>query len=162
MTRPTPSDPGAGSTVPRAMLQALLGIALGFAGVAHLTTAREEFRAQVPSWLPIGDDLVVVVSGVIEIVLGAALLVTLVPALARWRAGVGLAVAAFFVAIFPGNIAQFTEQRDAFGLDTDAARGVRLLFQPLLVVAALWSTGAWPRLVDALRARRPAGPIEGA
>jgi uncharacterized membrane protein len=157
MTRPTKSDPGARSTVPRAILQALLAVALAFAGVAHLTTARQEFRAQVPSWLPVGDDVVVVVSGVIEIVLAAALLATLAPALSRWRTGVGLAVAAFFVVIFPGNIAQFTEQRDAFGLDSDTARGVRLLFQPLLVVAALWATGAWPPLRQAVRARR-SGP----
>ena len=145
--------PNAESTALRTILEIVLGVGLAFAGVSHLTTARETFQAQVPDWFPVGKDLVVVASGVVEIVLGAALLAVLVPALARWRVGVGLAVAAFFVAVFPGNVAQFTEHRDAFGLDSDTARGVRLLFQPLLVLAALWSTGAWAPLVTTLRAR---------
>ncbi|HSP03104.1 MAG TPA: hypothetical protein VLR27_06360 [Acidimicrobiales bacterium] len=116
----------------------LLGGALLYAGAAHLTFARDEFRAQVPEWLPIDADLVVLASGVAELGLGAALL--------AWRARrveVGLATAAFFVAVFPGNIAQFVEGTDAFGLDSDRARLVRLFFQPVLVVWALWSTGAW-------------------
>lgn len=142
------------SSAPRAVLQVVLGIGLAFAGVAHLTTAREEFRAQVPDWFPVAEDPVVVVSGVVEIVLGVALLAVLVPALARWRVNVGLAVAVFFVLVFPGNVAQFTERRAAFGLDSDTARAVRLLFQPVLVLASLWSTGAWAPLVAAVRARR--------
>ena len=136
---------GTRSSAPRAILQAVLGAGLAFAGVAHLTTARETFQAQVPDWFPGSKDLVVVGSGVIEIVLGAALLAVLLPALGRWRVRVGLAVAVFFVVVFPGNVAQFSEHRAAFGLDSDTARGVRLLFQPPLVVAALWSTGSWPR-----------------
>lgn len=154
MTRTTNGTPGARSAAPRTLLQAVLGLLLAFSGVAHLTTARETFQAQVPDWLPVGKDLVVVVSGAVEIVLGVALLAVLLPALARWRVGVGLTVAAFFVVIFPGNVAQFTERRAAFGLDSDTARGVRLLFQPLLVAAALWSTGAWTPLAAAVRARR--------
>lgn len=47
------------------------------------------------------------------------------------------------MAIFPGNVAQYVEGTDAFGLDSDRARLVRLFFQPLLVAWALWSTGAW-------------------
>ncbi len=141
-------------TASRAVLVALLGAGLAFAGVAHLTTARETFQAQVPDWFPADKDLVVVASGVVEIALGSALLAILLPALARWRRTVGLVVAAFFVAVFPGNVAQFTEHRDAFGLDSDTARGVRLLFQPLLVLAALWSTGAWTTVVDAVQGRR--------
>ncbi|MDP3401854.1 MAG: hypothetical protein Q8R97_12100 [Brevundimonas sp.] len=123
----------------------LLGGALLYAGTAHLTFAREEFQAQVPDWVPLDADLVVLVSGVIEIGLGAALL--------RWRARrveVGLATAAFFIAVFPGNIAQYVEGNDAFGLDSDRARLIRLFFQPVLVAWALWSTGAW----KALRRRR--------
>jgi uncharacterized membrane protein len=116
----------------------LLGGALVLAGVAHLTTLREEFQAQVPAWFPTDADLVVVVSGVIEIVLGLALLLA-----SRWRVHVGWIVAAFFVVIFPGNIAQWVEAKDAFGLDSDIERFVRLFFQPVLVAWALWSTGAW-------------------
>lgn len=125
----------------------LLGAALVVAGTTHLTTARDEFRAQVPEWVPVSEDLVVVLSGVVELALGASLLL-----LARYKVVVGWVVAAFFVAIFPGNVAQYTEGVDAFGLDTDAERLRRLFFQPVLVVWALWSTGAWRWW----RERRPA------
>ena len=130
--------------------QIILGTLLLFTGTAHLTFARAEFRAQVPSWLPMNADVVVVASGVVELCLAVALLVT-------WRQPargiVGAVTAAFFVAILPGNIAQFTEHRDGFGLDTDAARAIRLLFQPLLVLWALAVTGAVPTL-RSLRRRR--------
>jgi uncharacterized membrane protein len=59
---------------------------------------------------------------------------------------VGLVAAGFFVAVFPGNVAQWREGTAAFGLDTDAKRFARLWFQPVLVAWALWSTGAWHRL----------------
>ncbi|WP_372419900.1 DoxX family protein [Actinotalea solisilvae] len=117
----------------------LLGAVLAFAGTTHLTVAREEFQAQVPPWFPADPDAVVLVSGVVEIALGTALVV----APRRRRAAVGWLVAAFFVAIFPGNVSQLVTRTDAFGLDSDAARAVRLLGQPLLVAWALWSTGAW-------------------
>jgi uncharacterized membrane protein len=119
----------------------LLGAALAGAGLGHLTAQREEFQAQVPEWFPVDDDLVVVVSGVAEIALGAALL--------AWRgrrAELGWVAAGFFVVIFPGNIAQYVEGTDAFGLNTDRARLARLFFQPVLVAWALWSTGAWREL----------------
>ncbi|MCM3503127.1 hypothetical protein M3667_14740 [Microbacterium sp. P26] len=132
---------------PRTFARWLLGAALVFTGTAHLTFARDDFVAQVPSWLPLPVDVTVVASGIVEIALGLALIF-----LGRWRVAVGWLVAAFFVAIFPGNIEQFVRGTDAFGLDTDLARGIRLLFQPLLVVWALWSTGAW----KAWRARRRA------
>ena len=122
----------------RTVLRWLLGGALIGAGIGHLTTQREEFRAQVPGWFPIDDDVVVVASGIVEIALGAALI-----AMPRHRVVVGTIVAAFFVVIFPGNIAQWTEGVDAFGLDTDAKRFARLFFQPVLVIWALGSTGAW-------------------
>jgi uncharacterized membrane protein len=116
----------------------LLGGALIAAGVGHLTTQRTEFRAQVPGWLPIDEDLVVVASGLVEIALGLALIL-----LARHRVVVGTIVAAFFVVVFPGNVAQWSEGVDAFGLDTDAERFARLFFQPVLVIWALGATGAW-------------------
>ena len=123
----------------RAAAQTAMGAALVGTGVGHLTTLRREFRAQVPSWFPADPDLVVVVSGVAEVGLGAALLVT-------WqqpaRAVVGAATAAFFVAIFPGNVAQFLEHKDGFGLDSDAKRLARLPFQAVLVAGALYGTDA--------------------
>ncbi|NEN78778.1 DoxX family membrane protein [Nocardioides zeae] len=121
----------------RHALRVVLGVFLVAAGVLHLTSLRAEFQAQVPSWFPADADLVVVVSGVVEIALGLALLLT--PA--RQRRLVGLVVAVFFVAVFPGNVAQYVEGTSAFGLDTDGARLTRLFFQPVLVVAALWACG---------------------
>ena len=116
----------------------MLGLALGYAGIGHLTTSRQEFQAQVPTLLKDYADFVVVASGVVEICLGLALV-----GLWKYRVQVGWVVAAFFVAIFPGNISQYVNGVDAFGLDSDTSRLVRLFFQPLLVVWALWSTGAW-------------------
>ena len=118
--------------------QIILGIALAYAGIGHLTTNRTEFQAQVPTILKSWADFVVLASGVVEIVLGLCLIF-----LWRYRVVVGWVVAAFFVAIFPGNISQYVNQVDAFGLDSDRARFIRLFFQPLLVIWALWATGAW-------------------
>ena len=123
-----------------------LGLVLTGAGVAHLTVQREEFRAQVPDWFPVDEDAVVLASGVVEILLGLALIFG-----GRRRALAGVAAAGFFVVIFPGNIAQFIEKTDAFGLDTDAKRFVRLFFQPVLVAWALWSTGGYTWLRDRFR-----------
>ena len=126
------------TSIARTTARIVLGAFLLVAGMAHLTVARAEFAAQVPAWLPLDTDVVVVASGVVELVLGAALV-----AAGRYRVIVGWTVAAFFVAVFPGNIAQYVDGVSAFGLDTDGARLTRLFFQPVLVVWALWSTGAW-------------------
>ena len=113
---------------------------LCYTGTLHLTSGREEFQAQVPSWIPINADSVVVASGLVEILLGLSLLT-----LWRYRKQVGLATALFLVAIFPGNVWQYLDGIDAFGLNTDRERAIRLLFQPVLVLWALWSTGATPK-----------------
>lgn len=113
-----------------------LGLALTLAGTSHLGVARETFRAQVPTWLPLDADFVVIASGVVEIVLGLWLI-------SGFKAPIaGTITALFFIAIFPGNISQWITQTDAFGLNTDEARLIRLFFQPLLVVWALYSAGA--------------------
>ncbi len=108
--------------------QLLLGAALAYAGTTHLTTSRQEFQAQVPNWVPLSADFVVIASGIVEIALGLSLLL-----LWKYRSQIGWITAAFFIAIFPGNISQYVNGIDAFGLDTDRARAIRLLFQPLLV-----------------------------
>ena len=117
-----------------------LGLMLITAGTSHLTIAREPFKAQVPPWVPLDSDTVVLGSGVVEIALGAALV-----ALPARKAFLGRVAGAFFTCIFPGNIAQYTHRRNAFGLDTDLKRFARLFFQPVLVAWALWSTGALQR-----------------
>lgn len=124
-------------SVLRGIGQVALGAALLTAGIGHLTKAREEFQAQVPTWFPADPDTVVIGSGVVEIGLGTALVATWTqPA----RRRLGMLAAAFFVAVFPGNIAQLVEHRDAFGLDTDRKRALRLIGQPVLVAWALAAT----------------------
>ena len=121
--------------------QLALGAFLLAAGISHLGSNRTEFLAQVPTWLPLNADFVVVASGLVEITLGA-LLITTALVLKRYRRQAGLITAIFFILIFPGNINQYLNQIDAFGLDTDTKRLIRLFFQPPLVIWALWSSGA--------------------
>jgi len=122
----------------RQVARYLLGAALIYAGVGHFTFSRIAFQAQVPPWLPLDPDFVVLASGAVEIALGLGLIF-----FTRYRKQIGWLTAAFFLAVFPGNISQYLTQTDAFGLNTDEARAVRLLFQPLLIIWALWATGAW-------------------
>jgi uncharacterized membrane protein len=119
-------------------IRIILGLFMVFAGIGHLTLNRAEFQAQVPNWIPLGKDLVVLLSGIVEISLGLGMLF--------WkdqRLKVGIALATFYVLIFPGNIAQYLNHTDAFGLNTDQARLIRLFFQPVLIFAALWSSGVF-------------------
>lgn len=132
----------------RLVARLLLGSALIFAGIGHLTFSRQEFQAQVPVWLPLDADFVVLASGVVEIMLGIGIASAgaVVPIS-------GLLAAVFFIAIFPGNINQYVEGISAFGLDTDRDRLMRLFFQPVLVIWALWSTSALRYLNQFLKRR---------
>lgn len=139
----------------KAFIKVLMGLFMVFAGVSHLTVAREEFVAQVPVWIqftPQFTDFVVLASGVVEILLGLSML-TLWKKPGSWA---GAALAIFYVLIFPGNINQYVEHINAFGLDTDQARLIRLFFQPVLVCLALWSTGGWGALKSLFRS-----PVKG-
>jgi uncharacterized membrane protein len=125
-----------GNSAPRTIARIGLGGILVFAGISHLTFARKDFRAQVPGWVPVDEDTTVLLSGVAEIALGSALV-------SGWkRRLVGGAAAAFFVAVFPGNLSQWRNHVDSLSLDTDAKRLARLPFQIPLIAVALWSTGA--------------------
>jgi uncharacterized membrane protein len=124
-------------SVPRLLGRVALASFFGFAGLGHFF-AREAFTAQVPPWVPF-TDAVIYLSGIIEISFALALLF----APPHWRPRVGWLLAGFLVVIFPGNISQYLEQRDQFGLTSDSARLIRLFFQPVFVVWALWCTGAW-------------------
>ncbi len=121
------------------LLQLCLGAFLTSAGSSHLGSNRKEFLAQVPTWLPLNADFVVITSGLVEIALGI-LLITTTFIFTKYRKQIGIAVAVFFILIFPGNINQYVNQIDAFGLDTDQKRLIRLFFQPILVLWALSST----------------------
>ena len=134
--------PASHTTPLQNVARCLLGSFMVVAGTGHLTFVRQDFQAQVPDFVPMSKDTVVLLSGVVEIGLGLALL--LLKGKNRVRMGLGLA--AFYVAIFPGNIHQYTEHISAFNLDTDGKRLARLFGQPVLIGAALWSTGAWKAL----------------
>ena len=129
----------ANTTLIQNIFRIILAIFMIYAGVSHLSFNRIDFQAQVPDWVPLGKDLVVILSGIVEITLGLAL--------AFWkkeRSRIGWILALFFVLIFPGNIAQYMDSKDAFGvLNSDSARLIRLFFQPILILWALWSAGSW-------------------
>jgi len=131
------------------LAQLLLGAFLFSAGASHLGSNRSEFLAQVPTYLPLDPDFVVVASGVVEMILGSLLILTVL-IFKKYRELIGLITAIFFILIFPGNINQYVNQIDAFGLDTDQKRLIRLFFQPPLVAWAIWCSGAL-RLVKKLR-----------
>jgi uncharacterized membrane protein len=119
------------------ILRILLGAFMVFASIGHLTYLRSEFQAQVPNWIPLSKDLVVILSGFVEMGLGLSIIFW-----KRERINAGIILAVFYVLIFPGNIAQYLNHTNAFGLDTDEARLIRLFFQPVLILWALWSTDA--------------------
>lgn len=126
------------TTITQNVFRILLSIFMVYAGFSHLAFNRIDFQAQVPDWLPFSKDLVVILSGILEMLLGLGL--------ALWknnRERFGWALAVFFILVFPGNIAQYLDGKDAFGLDSDGARLGRLFFQPLLIIWALWSAGSW-------------------
>ena len=131
------------------ILRVVLGLLMILAGIGHLTFLRVPFQAQVPDWVPLDKDLVVVLSGIVEITLGAAMVF-----LSSRKVVAGMALAAFYIAIFPGNISQYITHTSAFGLDTDTKRFIRLFFQPVLIAWALWSTGAWHYLVGKFKNRQ--------
>ena len=119
------------------VLRIILGLFMLLAAIGHLSFQRTEFQSQVPDWVPMNKDLVVILSGILEGAFGLAMIFY-----KSKRVWVGIALAVFFILIFPGNIGQYLNKIVAFGLDTDSARLTRLFFQPLLVLWALWSTGA--------------------
>ncbi len=133
------------TTIIQKIFQVLLGAAMTLAGIGHLTFQRDQFQAQVPRWLPTDPgfmDFIVISSGVVEILLGLSLLV-----LWKYRVQIGIVLGIFYVLIFPGNISQYTNEINAFGLDTDNKRLIRLFFQPVLILWALWSTGSLKHLL---------------
>jgi uncharacterized membrane protein len=123
------------------IFRVILGVFMILAAAGHLTFQRAEFQAQVPDWVPMNKDLVVILSGLVELALGVWMVF-----FTKTRVYAGITLAIFYVLIFPGNIAQYLNSTSAFGLDTDQKRLIRLFFQPVLILWALWSTGvlkAW-------------------
>jgi uncharacterized membrane protein len=119
------------------VLRILLGALMVYAAIAHFTFRRKEFQGQVPDWVPLKKDTVVILSGIAELLLGVAMIFALPN-----KVWAGIALAIFYVLIFPGNLHQYTHRSNAFRLKTDKARLIRLFFQPVLILWALWSTGA--------------------
>lgn len=131
------------TTLAQKVARILLGSFMVIAGIGHLTFQRKAFQAQVPDWVPISKDLTVVTSGYVEIALGLSMIFW-----RKRRVHTGLVLATFFLLVFPGNIAQYLGRKDAFGLNTDERRLARLFFQPVLMLWALWSTGALKSLLN--------------
>ena len=139
LTDPTPSNElSRTSRIGRRVGRILLGASLVSAGIGHLSFARTDFQAQVPRWQPLDPDVVVVASGLVEIALGSALILS-----RQHRTKVGWVAAAFFAAVYPGNVSQVVNRVDSLGLDSDLKRWIRMPLQPALIAWALWSTGAW-------------------
>ncbi|HMG93240.1 MAG TPA: hypothetical protein VK589_24455 [Chryseolinea sp.] len=131
------------TTTAQNIFRILLGAIMVYAAIGHFTFRRKSFQGQVPDWVPMKKDTVVILSGVAELVLGMAMIFAF-----RDKVWVGIALAVFYVLIFPGNIAQYLNRNNAFGLKTDKARFIRLFFQPVLILWALWSTGALEYLLE--------------
>lgn len=123
----------------RAVARWVLAAALGAIGILHFSGTRG-FRVVVPEWATrisrLDKDAIVIASGAAEVALAAGLVL-----LPGERRRIGIATAAFFVAVLPGNVHQWRTRRSTPGLDTDARRFGRLFFQPVLVAWALWATG---------------------
>ncbi len=62
------------TTLKQNIFRILLAIFMIYAGFSHLTFNRTDFQAQVPDWIPLSKDLVVLLSGIVEMGLGLALL----------------------------------------------------------------------------------------
>lgn len=137
------------STKAQVIVRIILGIFLLVAGIAHLSFERTAFLAQVPNWVPMNPDTVVILSGVVELILGASLIL-----FEKQQVIVGWIVALFFVAVFPGNIAQLINHKHAFGLNSDLLLWIRLPFQPILIAMVLWSTGAWRSWRNKLKSKK--------
>lgn len=125
------------TTKTQSFFRILLGLFMITAAMGHFTFQRTDFQAQVPNWVPMDKDLVVILSGIVELAIGLALIF-----LTRYKIQIGIGLAIFYVLVFPGNIAQYLNGTDALGMNTDQARLIRLFFQPVLILWALWSTGA--------------------
>src|SRR6478609_3207695 len=136
------------TTTVQNVFRIVLGLFMVLAAIGHMTFQRQEFHAQVPDWVPMSKDLVVILSGVVELLLGLGMVFW-----SKQKVNVGLALAVFYILIFPGNIAQYINGTNAFGLDTDQARLIRLFFQPVLVMWALWSSGALAYLLQRKHSR---------
>ena len=125
--------------VVKTVLRIILGAFMLYAGIGHLSFLKEEFYAQVPQWITSDRglmDVIVIVSGIVEITLGLLMIIG-----RKFKLKTGLLLALFFILIFPGNINQYVNSISAFGLDTDQKRLIRLFFQPVLILWALWTTG---------------------
>ena len=125
----------------RALARWILALALGAIGIVHFVSTRG-FRVVVPDWATkatrLDKDAIVIASGAAEVALAVGLL-----ALPKERRRMGFATAAFFVAVFPGNVHQWRTRRSTPGLDTEARRFGRLFLQPLLV---LWAAVSYTHL----------------
>ena len=132
------NNPSIKTTIVQNIFSILLGDFMLYAGIGHLTFLRESFQEQVPTWITTDEgfmDFIILSSGIVEIAFGA-----LIVRGGKLKVETGIALAIFYILVFPGNINQYVNQIDSFGLDTDSKRLIRLFFQPVLILWALWSS----------------------
>jgi uncharacterized membrane protein len=116
-----------------------MAIALIAAGTDHWVTP-ERYLPMMPPWMPLHLELVLF-TGAAEIAGAFGLL------MARTRTLAGIALAAYFVAVFPANIHNALNAVAIDGLPQAAwYYWARLPFQPLAIWWALFSAGLirWP------------------
>ena len=119
----------------RARWRTALAAGMAVAGVMHFATPLP-FVQHLPAIIPM-REAVIYASGVVEIALGLALLGP-----SRWRPYVGILLAAFLVAVFPGNLYVAVAGVAVDGQPGGIYPWLRLPFQALFIWLALWSTHA--------------------
>jgi len=128
------------TSISQNILRVTLGLIMIYIGIAHLYFRRIEFQAQVPRWLTSDEsfvDMIVLISGYIEIIFGVLMVWG-----GKFKAKTGLVLGVFYVLVFPGNINQYIHELDGLRMYSNNERFLRLLFQPVLIFWALWSTNA--------------------
>jgi uncharacterized membrane protein len=128
------------TSISQNILRVTLGLIMIYIGIAHLSFRRIEFQAQVPRWLTSDEsfvDMIVLISGYIEIIFGVLMVWG-----GKFKAKTGLVLGVFYVLVFPGNINQYIHEIDGLRMYSNNERFLRLLFQPVLIFWALWSTNA--------------------
>jgi len=118
---------------PRRAARLGMAIAMAFAGASHLVLATP-FIQHLPPWVPLRVEIVLI-SGLVEIALGLALLLR-----PPTRRRVGVALALYLVAVLPGNVYVAVFDVEVDGQPGGAYPWVRLPLQLLFIAWALWST----------------------
>ena len=123
-------------------LPVFTGVFMFVSGYGHLFLAAEEIELLVPAWSPISPKAMVIVTGYIEITIGLAFIF-----LRSKIHIVGWILVVFLILVFPGNLYQYSNEIDAFGLNTPGKRLARLFLQPFIILWVLYVSGNLNKLI---------------